>query len=190
LVSGWGRRRMKRICGGRSRGIRLTVWTSNEEARVLIYPLAAITHVLAGSVWLGAMVYSLFVLHPQAHRYFESETEFEAFIITISGGARGKVLAALSAIAASGLVLAFVRWPHLTSRIGLVLVGVKVVLFAAALCLFVYTSWRLWPARLFAAPAEIPRFQRVFRRVGYTMITLAVLSMVLGVLLRTGSGGP
>ena len=47
------------------------------------------------SAWLGAMVYSLFVLHPQAHRYFRTETEFEAFIVAVSGGARWKVLLAL-----------------------------------------------------------------------------------------------
>jgi len=65
---------------------------------------------------------------------------------------------------------------------------VKILLFIAALCLFVYTSWRLWPARLFAAPADIPRFQHIFRTVGFLMITLAVLSMVLGVLLHTEYG--
>jgi uncharacterized membrane protein len=153
---------------------------------VFLYSLAAIMHVLAGSVWMGAMMYSLFVLHPQGRRYFQSETEFEAFITAVSGGARGKVLVALLAIAVSGLILVLVRWPRPASGIWLVLVGMKVVLFTAALCLFVYTSWRLWPARLFAAPADIPQFQRLFRRVGLTMISLAALSMVLGVLLHTG----
>jgi hypothetical protein len=153
---------------------------------VWFYALAAVAHVLAGSVWLGAMVYSLQVLHPQAHRYFQSETEFETFITAVSGGARWKVLLALGVIAASGLALTFVRWPEPMSRRWLALVAVKILLFVAAFCWFVYTSWRLWPARLFAAPAEIPRFQKVFRRVGYTMMTLAVLSMILGVLLHTG----
>jgi uncharacterized membrane protein len=152
---------------------------------VLFYSLAAITHVLAASAWLGAMVYSLFVLHPQARHYFRSETEFEAFIVAISGGARGKVLLALSVIAASGVALVFARWPHPASRIWLGLVVVKVGLFAAALGLFVYTSWHLWPARLFAAPADLSRYQRTFRRVGFAMISLAALSMVLGVLLHT-----
>src|SRR5438874_8569072 len=145
-------------------------------------------HALAASAWLGAMVYSLFVLHPQAHRYFRTETEFEAFITAVSGGARWKVLLALAVIAASGVALALVRWPQPHSGQWLALVSVKLVLFIAALCLFIFTSWRLWPARLFAAPTDIPRFQRLFRRVGFTMITLAVLSTVLGVLLHTGYG--
>jgi uncharacterized membrane protein len=154
----------------------------------MLYTLAAVTHVLAGSAWLGAMVYSLLTLHPQARRYFETESEFEAFIATVSNGARHKVLLALAVIAASGVALIFVRWPHPISGEWLALVGVKIVLFSAALCLFIYTSWRLWPARLFAAPADLPRVQRLFRRVGFTMIALAVLSTVLGVLLHTGYG--
>jgi uncharacterized membrane protein len=92
---------------------------------VLFYTLVAITHVLAGSVWLGAMVYSLFVLHPQAHLYFQTETEFEAFIASVAHGARWKVLLALSVIAASGLALTFVRWPQPGSGRWLVLVVVK-----------------------------------------------------------------
>jgi hypothetical protein len=51
--------------------------------------------------------------------------------------------------------------------------------------LFLHTSWRLWPARIFAAPSDIPRFQRTFRRVAITMITLASLSTAAGVLLHT-----
>jgi hypothetical protein len=65
------------------------------------------------------------------------------------------------------------------------LIAGKVGALAAALSLFLYTSWRLWPARIFAAPDEIPRFQRTFRRVAITMITLAGLSTVCGVLLHT-----
>jgi len=61
----------------------------------------------------------------------------------------------------------------------------KAVALAAALILFLYTSWRLWPARIFAAPDEIPSFQRAFRRVAITMITLASVSTAGGVLLHT-----
>src|SRR5438874_6274925 len=98
-------------------------------------------HALAASAWLGAMVYSLFVLHPQAHRYFRTETEFEAFIVAVSGGARWKVLLALAVIAASGVALTLLRWPQLVSGGWLALVVAKVALFSAALCLFIYTSW-------------------------------------------------
>jgi hypothetical protein len=46
----------------------------------------------------------------------------------------------------------------------------------------VYVSWRLWPARIFALPAEVPHFQRAFRRVAVTKIAIAGLGMALGVL--------
>jgi hypothetical protein len=171
---------MKKTCGGLSQAIKLTGWIDV----TLFYTLAAITHILAGSAWLGSMVYSLFVLHPQARRYFRTEAEFEEFITAVSGGARGKVLLAFAVIAASGVALTAVRWPQPVSGWWLALMGIKVALFLGALGLFIHVSWRLWPARLFAAPADIPRFQRLFRRVGFTMVALATVSMVVGVLLQ------
>jgi hypothetical protein len=164
------------------------VLTQRRVTLVSFYTLAAIMHVLAGSAWLGAMIYSLFVLHPQAQRYFECETEFEAFIVAVSGGARWKVLLTVAAIAVSGVALTLLRWPQPVSGQWLALVAIKVTLFIAALCLFIHTSWRLWPARLFASPGDIPKYQQVFRRVGFTLMALVVLSMVLGVLLHTGYG--
>jgi uncharacterized membrane protein len=153
---------------------------------MLIHSVLAVIHVLAGAVWLGSMVYSLVVLHPGAHRYFQNETEFEAFIATVSHGARGKVLLGMAVIGVTGIALVVVRWPQPVASQWLGFVGAKTALFVAALCLFCYTSWRLWPARLFAAPEEIARFQQTFRWVAVSMITLAGLSMALGVLLHLG----
>jgi hypothetical protein len=64
------------------------------------------------------------------------------------------------------------------------LVAAKTVLFMAALALFAHISWRMWPARLFATAAEVPRVQQAFRRVGWVMLTLTALNMALGVLLH------
>jgi hypothetical protein len=178
---------MKKTCGGLSQAIKLTGWIDV----TLFYTLAAITHVLAGSAWLGSMIYSLFVLHPQARRYFRTEAAFEELITAVSGGARGKVLLAFAVIAASGVALTVVRWPQPDSGLWFALLAIKVALFIGALWLFIHTSWRLWPARLFAAPADVPRFQRLFRRVGFTMVALATVSMIVGVLLQEeGQGAP
>ena len=152
---------------------------------MVVYSILAVTHALAGAAWLGSMVYSLLVLQPRARAYFGNEGELEAFFVTISHGARGKVLLALGVIVVTGAGLMIERWPHSISVRWLALVVAKVVLFAAALSLFIYTSWRLWPARLFASAGDLPRLQRTFRQVGHTMITLALLSMALGVLLHT-----
>jgi uncharacterized membrane protein len=150
-----------------------------------LYSVLAIVHALAGATWLGAMVYSFAVLHPHARRYFRQETEFEAFIAAISHGARWPVLLALAILAGTGGVLVALSRPEPHSPLWMTLVASKVVALTAALSLFLYTSWRLWPARIFAAPDEVRYFQRTFRRVAITMITLASLSTACGVLLHT-----
>src|SRR5437667_10519815 len=108
--------------------------------------MLAILHVLAGAAWFGAMFYSLTVLQPRAARYFDRPERFEEFIATVSAGARWKVLAAFALVGGSGLgLLLSPRMPP--SALWIVLIAVKGVLFVAALALFVYMSWRLWPAR-------------------------------------------
>jgi hypothetical protein len=158
---------------------------------MLLYSFLAVVHTLAGAVWLGALAYSFFLLHPRAHVYFQKEPDFEAFIATVSHGARWKVLGGLGVIALSGLALCMARWPTPLSVAWLALVGAKVAVWVAALALFLHTSWRLWPARVLALEAEIPHFQRAFRRVAVAMMILAVLGMTLGILGHTwlpGSG--
>jgi hypothetical protein len=152
---------------------------------MLLYTFLAVVHALAGAVWLGAMAYSFFLLHPRAHVYFQKETDFEAFIATISHGARWKVLGGLGVIGLTGMGLCLVRWPASLSTLWLVLVGLKAAAWLAAVVLFVYTSWRLWPARVLALEGEIPHFQRAFRRVAVTMIVLAVVATALGILAHT-----
>jgi uncharacterized membrane protein len=148
--------------------------------------LLAVTHVLAGAAWLGAMVYSYFVLHPRARSYFPRDADFEPFIAAVSRGARYPVLAGLALIGLSGMGLLLVRWPGSPPLTWLVLMAAKVLLFLAAVGLFGYVSWRLWPARIFALPAEVPGLQKTFRRVARVMILLAGLGMALGVLAHIG----
>ena len=150
-----------------------------------LYSVLAILHALAGATWLGAMVYSFVVLHPHARRYFGQETEFEAFIAAISHGARWPVLLALALLAGTGGGLVALNRPQPSSPIWVALVAGKIGAFTAALSLFLWTSWRLWPARIFAAPDEVRCFQRTFHRVAVTMITLASFSTACGVLLHT-----
>jgi uncharacterized membrane protein len=148
----------------------------------LLDSVLALTHALAGAAWLGAMVYSFFVLHPGARAYFPKDADFEAFIATVSRGARYPVLAALALIGLSGAALVVVRWPPALSLTWLVLIVVKVLLYLGACGLFMYVSWRLWPARILALPAEVPQLQRLFRRVAAAMILIAGLAMALGIL--------
>jgi uncharacterized membrane protein len=144
--------------------------------------LLAVIHVLAGAAWFGAMFYSVFVLHPRGRAFFDRPGDFEAFITFVSHGARYAVLAALGVLALTGAGLILVRMPSGPLPGWVLLAGAKVGLFALALGLFIVVSWCLWPARVLAAPEEVPAWQRTFRRVAWTMLVLAGLNIVLGVL--------
>jgi uncharacterized membrane protein len=148
----------------------------------MCYWCVAAVHVLAGAAWFGAMFYSLTVLHPRARRFFDDDEKFEFFIVTISQGARWKVLAALGLIAASGLALMLLLARAGMSRGWLILIGVKVVLFAIATLIFWYASWRLWPRRIFASAEELPAIRRRFAAVGIALVLIAGASMALGLL--------
>ena len=149
---------------------------------MLVLKLAlSMTHALAGAAWLGAMLYSLVVLHPRAAVFFGDIKELEAFLITVSAGARWKVLGACGLVFASGMGLTIVNWPADASPAWQGVVLLKLALFLAALALFGYTSWWLWPARVFAADEEIPLVQKKFRRIGWSLIGLVGLNVALGV---------
>jgi uncharacterized membrane protein len=147
-----------------------------------IAPIAlAVLHALAGAGWFGSMLYSLAVLQPRAMRYFGRPEEFESFITAVSHGARWKVMAAFGMMALSGAGLWMLNPRRPPSSLWLVVIAAKAALLLLALGVFMYTSWRLWPARVFAAPSEIPAFQRRFRVIGGIMITLIGLNLALGV---------
>ena len=75
---------------------------------MIFHAILAIAHLLAAAAWFGAMCYSAFILHPRAHWFFSNAADFEAFIATISHGARWKVLAALVLIGLTGAGFALI----------------------------------------------------------------------------------
>jgi hypothetical protein len=146
-------------------------------------PLVIAAHLLLGVGWLGAMSYSLFMVQPKAARYFrEDDDAHEDFVTTLANGARWKVIGLLSAIAASGVVLAV--WS--TDRTGgwWAAVVAKTALLAAASGVFWWVSWRAWPARVFALPAERPRWRLRFRLAALAMLACAGLATLLGTYIR------
>lgn len=148
----------------------------------IIRSLLSVIHALAGAAWFGTIFYSFFVLHPRAQIFFTRPTDFEAFIATVSQGARWKVLAAMAIMAATGLGLLLLPRTEPLPQVAIVIAGIKICLLLAAFILFVHVSWRLWPARVLALPEEIPHFQRAFRRVAAVMLALVGASLALGVL--------
>jgi putative copper export protein len=142
--------------------------------------ILTVLHSLAGAAWFGAMFYSAMVLQPRAQAYFQRPESFEQFISAISSGARWKVLTAFAMVGASGIVMALLEVQRPRSPLWSMLVAGKLVLYLIALAVFIYTSWRLWPARILASAEEVPIIQRRFRRIGQIMLCLIGLSFVLG----------
>ena len=76
---------------------------------ILTWALIVGVHVLGGGVWIGAMAFSVFVLHPRAERFFEGSRTFEDLLFTVVHGARWKVVAGIVGIIASGVLLTVAR---------------------------------------------------------------------------------
>lgn len=143
-------------------------------------------HVLGGGVWIGAMVFSVFILHPRAERFFSRASEFEDFIFSVVHGARYKVLAGIVAIVVSGVALALA---HLdTGAAWSWLVAAKVVLLLVSLALFLHVTFTLWPRRVFAREDELPAVRRQFWWIGVVMIVCNAANMGLGLLARVARG--
>lgn len=139
-------------------------------------------HVLGGGVWVGVMVFSIFVLHPRAEQYFERDADFEDFIFAVVHGARWKVFAGVMAILLSGAALSV--WPgHAIVYEGgwLTLYAAKLALFCVSAGGFAYVSWVLWPRRTFATAEELPAIKALFWRVGVVMIFANAANVALGI---------
>jgi hypothetical protein len=95
------------------------------------------------------------------------------------------VLAAFAFVAVTGAGLIIIARPTPMTTSWLVIVTIKCLLFAGAVVIFAYASWRLWPRRIFASPAELPGIQRRFRIVGFSLLTIAAISFALGILPHT-----
>jgi len=151
---------------------------------MVVHTCLLVVHLLAGAAWFGAMFYSHLVVQRRGRTFFEKPTDYEAFVATISHGGRWLVLGAFAVLGLTGTVLLMASHAGAHSPAWWSLVAAKTVLFVAALALFVHISWHMWPVRLFATAAEVPRVQQSFRRVAWVMLTLTALNMALGVLLH------
>lgn len=160
-------------------------------AEILTWALIVGVHVLGGGIWIGAMAFSVFVLHPRAERFFAGSSTFEDLLFTVVHGARWKVVAGIVGIIASGVALTVMRAPSMRSMGSAwdAIVVVKVALLGVSLALFCHVSWVLWPRRVFASAAELPAIRRRFRAVGVVMIACNAINMGLGILAGALRGG-
>lgn len=160
-------------------------------AEILTWALIVGVHVLGGGIWIGAMAFSVFVLHPRAERFFAGSSTFEDLLFTVVHGARWKVVAGIVGIIASGVALTVMRAASMRSMGSAwdAIVVVKVALLGVSLALFCHVSWVLWPRRVFASAAELPAIRRRFRAVGVVMIACNAINMGLGILAGALRGG-
>jgi hypothetical protein len=137
-----------------------------------------LVHAGAGALWLGSMAYSLFVVQPRVVRVLPDPVRAEDLYRELGAGNRWTVIGFIAILALSGTGLLFVDSGHTTAW--WVVIGLKVVLLAAASVLFWWVSWRGWPRRVFALPEEIPGEQARFRRVALVMAALVATAYGLG----------
>jgi uncharacterized membrane protein len=141
-----------------------------------------LAHLAAAATWLGGMVYSLAIVQPRARRFLGSADRYEGFAVALAAGARRGVLALIGLLAASGagLVAVEIAGARDPGALWAVLVALKAVLLVAATAVFAHVSWRLWPARLFALPAELEALQARFRATALALTALVGAAFALG----------
>jgi hypothetical protein len=149
----------------------------------MVTAVLVVAHLLVAAIWFGAMGYSLGVVQPRARAFFaDRPAVYEELATTLAAGARWKVVGVLAVLAATGAGLVLTTDPVARTGWWWALVTAKIALLAAASGVFWYVSWRMWPRRIFALPAERDGHQQAFLRVGWTLASLAGSATVLGAL--------
>jgi hypothetical protein len=147
----------------------------------------ALVHVVVAAAWLGSMLYSIFVVQPRLKAFFTDAGEREDFATLLAAGARWKVLGLAAALVLSGAGMTAIELNEADSPSAawIALVVAKTGLLAAAVTLFAYVSWRLWPRRLLAnlsGSPELGEIQARFRVISVALTALIAAGLVAGVI--------
>jgi hypothetical protein len=141
--------------------------------------LLLLVHLGIAVAWLGSMGYGLFVVQPRIARVLPDPVRAEELYRELGAGNRWPVIGIIGALALSGAGLVIV---HNRQSYGWwLMVGAKALLLLVVSGLFWWISWRGWPRRVFALPAELPAEQARFRRVALAMTALVATAFILGV---------
>ena len=146
--------------------------------------LTLVAHLGVGALWLGSMAYSLFVVQPRLAALMPDPARAEEVYRTLAAGNRWRVVGLIAALwVTGGVLVALHNGP--TGTGWWLAIGAKVLLLAAASGLFWWVSWRGWPRRVFALPAELLAEQARFRRVALAMAALVGAAFVIGAVLTS-----
>jgi hypothetical protein len=143
----------------------------------------AVVHLTIAATWLGSMTYSLNVVQPKVARFFADDQRREEFLVTLAHGNRWRVVALIGAllVTAAGVTVTAPR----DAAIGY---GVVLGLYAVAALIFANVSWRHWPARVFALPAELPGFRRSLTRQAWALLTLVGAAFLTALTVSLAAG--
>jgi hypothetical protein len=115
-----------------------------------------VAHLVLVATWFGSMAYSLGVVQPRVAKFFPDERRREDFLLVLAHGNRWRVVGLLVIITAT-CVAVVITAPARKTAVGY---AASLVLYVAAGGVFAHVSWRHWPARVFALPAELAGFRR------------------------------
>jgi hypothetical protein len=133
-----------------------------------------VAHLVLVATWFGSMAYSLGVVQPKVAKFFPDERRLEDFLLVLAHGNRWKVVGLLALITVTCVAVV------ITASARTVAVGyaASLVLYAAAGIVFAHVSWRHWPTRVFALPAELAGFRRRLRVQAVAMLALVGTAFV------------
>lgn len=136
-------------------------------------------HVWIMALYYGALSYSYARLYRQMREFLGSGARYEEFAITVGAGLRWWVFGVFASMGLTGAGLLALRWHDPHSTTWWALMAGKGVLLVYMTAIYAYASWVMWPARIFAAPEEVPRIQRRFTVVAYLIGTANIAEILL-----------
>jgi Flp pilus assembly protein TadB len=150
----------------------------------ILTTVLVLVHAGVAALWGGSMAYSLLVVQQRLPAMLgepPDEERLEDAHRVLAQGNRWPVAGLIAALWLTGAALVAVHPGD--SAVWWAAVAAKAALLAAASGLFWWVSWRGWPRRVFALPAELPVLRRRFRSVALTMAGLVAAAFLLGVVL-------
>lgn len=147
----------------------------------ILIGLARLTHAFAAALWMGSTFYSATQLHPRTPKIIEDPEQAEYYLLSITHGNRYRVITAMFVVIISGILLwiwvpaapqsEMIRW-------------LKPALMSLTVGAFIYTSWVLYPRRIFANIDQISQYRRHNTIARWIMLSTVAINFGLGIILH------
>jgi uncharacterized membrane protein len=144
--------------------------------------IAHLVHAFAAALWLGSIFYSATQLHPRTPKIIKDQEAAEQFLLSITHGNRYRVMTAMVFVGFSGLALWLWNPPNTETLENAY--WSKVFLMCMTFCAFVYTSWVLYPKRIFADIKGIEKHRRMNSIARWTMLCTISINFAVGILVH------